>query len=97
MVHTIVDRFAPRQVVVFGSYARGEASRESDVDFWVVLDHASNRRALAVQIRLALNPRTLPIDVIVATPDRLATVGMVRGTVLHAALDEGVTLYQRVV
>jgi hypothetical protein len=27
MVHTIVDRFAPQQVVLFGSYARGPDGR----------------------------------------------------------------------
>ena len=95
MVQTIVDHFAPQQVVLFGSYARGEARRDSDVDFLVVLDQVPNRRATAVQIRLALNPRTLPVDVLVATPERIATVGTVRGTVLHAALQEGVTLYRR--
>lgn len=42
MVQTIVDRFAPQQVVVFGSYARGETKQDSDVDFLVVLDHVPN-------------------------------------------------------
>jgi len=32
-----------RQVVLFGSWARGEAHEESDVDLVVVLDHVSDR------------------------------------------------------
>jgi predicted nucleotidyltransferase len=32
-----------RQVVLFGSWVRGEAHEESDVDLIVVLDHIENR------------------------------------------------------
>lgn len=32
-----------RQVVLFGSWVRGEAHEESDVDLIVVLDHIANR------------------------------------------------------
>jgi predicted nucleotidyltransferase len=38
-----------RQVVLFGSHARGEATEDSDVDVLVVLDHATHaERARAI-------------------------------------------------
>jgi predicted nucleotidyltransferase len=41
----IVDRFGPRlrRLVLFGSYARGEAGPDSDVDVLVVIDLLTNR------------------------------------------------------
>ena len=30
----IVRVFGPEKVIVFGSYARGDAHEDSDVDFW---------------------------------------------------------------
>ena len=35
----ISDKFSPEKVVLFGSYARGTASDNSDVDLLVVMPH----------------------------------------------------------
>ncbi len=38
MAGRIVKKFHPRQVILFGSHARGEAGPDSDVDLLVVMD-----------------------------------------------------------
>ena len=37
MVRRIVERFHPEKIILFGSYARGTAGPDSDVDLLVVL------------------------------------------------------------
>jgi predicted nucleotidyltransferase len=44
MVTRIVERFGPEQIILFGSAARGEAGRDSDVDLLVVMTVNGPRR-----------------------------------------------------
>ncbi len=95
MVERIVGRFAPTRVVLFGSRARGEATGGSDVDLLIVMGDVTDKRRAAVDIRRALGDLPVSKDIVVATPDDIASRGHVVGTVLHAALREGTVLYER--
>ncbi len=95
MVDRIVARFQPSRVVLFGSRARSGASRSSDVDLLVVMDGAPDKRRAAVEMRRLLGDLPVSKDIVVTTPDEIATRGQVFGTVLHAALREGRVVYER--
>ena len=96
MLERIVNGFHPLRVVLFGSYARGEAGPDSDIDLLVVLPHVSDKRKVAVQIRRALTDIPAPKDIIVTSPEEIARRGHIVGTVLRPALREGKVLYERV-
>jgi predicted nucleotidyltransferase len=53
------------KIVLFGSFARGDAGLNSDVDFLVVEPGPIDRRAEMVRLRRALQPLRLPVDVLV--------------------------------
>jgi len=95
MVSRIVEGFSPLKVILFGSYARGDASRDSDVDLLVVLPEVGNKRETTVRIRRALADALLPKDIVVTTPAEIEQRGDVIGTVLRPALREGKVLYER--
>ena len=95
MVDRIVGRFSPSQVVLFGSQARGTASEHSDVDLLVVMGNGTDKRRTAVEIRRSLGDLPVSKDIVVATPDEVARLGNVVGSVLHAALREGRVVYER--
>ena len=95
MVERIVERHRPLRVLLFGSRARGAEHDGSDVDLLVVMGDVTDKRRAAVEIRRALGDLTVSKDIIVATPDDIETRGQIVGTVLHAALREGVVLYER--
>jgi predicted nucleotidyltransferase len=95
MVRRIATQFNPVMVIVFGSYARGEAGPDSDVDLLVVLDHVDSPRRAAAAIDRALLGRTLPINVIVTTPERMQRLRDLVGTVVYPAVREGVVAYER--
>ena len=48
MVKRLVDGFQPLRVVLFGSCARGDATRGSDVDLLVVMPEGTHTRRAAV-------------------------------------------------
>lgn len=89
----IVRRFRPERIVLFGSQARGDAHRDSDVDLLVVLPKVEHRRRAAAQIHTALAGIPLGKDVIVATPQDVDRLADLSGTIIHPALREGRTIY----
>ena len=95
----IAEKFHPEKIILFGSQAYGTPHQDSDVDLLVVMP-ARNMIDQAARIRMALAPRTFPLDLIVRTPAYLRR-GLAeenwflreivdRGKVLHEARDEKV-------
>lgn len=95
MTDVIVRRFHPLRVILFGSQARGDTHPTSDVDFLVVIEDGSNKRATAVAIRRALSDFPVCKDVVVTTPDEIARRGNLVGSVLRPALRDGIVVYER--
>lgn len=69
-VRRLVQEFHPKQVVLFGSYARGTPTPDSDVDLLVVIRDGGDPLAKAGEIRSRL-PRRFPLDLIVRDPETL--------------------------
>lgn len=93
MVRRIVEKFHPEQIVLFGSYARGDAGPDSDVDLLVVMPVQGSKRAMQLQVRLALHDIRLPKDIIVVTPDQFERQRDIPGTIVRPAFLEGKVLY----
>ncbi len=60
---------AGSEVILFGSYARGDARPDSDVDFLVVEPEVRGRRSEMVRLREALRPLKIPVDVLVVSAE----------------------------
>lgn len=69
IVRVVVERVAPRRVVLFGSAARGGSDKPADVDLMVVVDESADRRAVAGELYRAMFDAGIPIgvDFVVAT------------------------------
>lgn len=95
MVRRIVKRFDPERIILFGSYARGTAGPDSDVDFLVVLPVVGSKREKQIEIGLALDRFRVPVDVMVTTPEEFAWRKEIPGTIERPAFLEGKVLYAR--
>ncbi|MFA6472587.1 MAG: nucleotidyltransferase domain-containing protein [Candidatus Latescibacterota bacterium] len=95
MVRKIVERFQPEKIILFGSYARGEFTEDSDFDFLIVMPVENSQRQKANEIDLALADRTIPIDIIVVTPEQYESRKNLIGTIIHVAAHEGRIVYDR--
>ena len=68
----IVREFAPLQVILFGSYAYGTPTEDSDVDMLVVMDiPKSEFRNKAIEIQQHI-PRRFSMDLWVRSPEEIA-------------------------
>lgn len=95
MVRKIVKKFDPVQVILFGSYARGTAGPDSDVDLLVVMPVKGSRDEKCVEIRLALRGMGLSKDIVLVTPDEVHKYRNIIGTIIYPAFREGKILYER--
>jgi len=75
----------PRKIILFGSYARGTQTEDSDVDLVVVLERFESRHREIVRLRRALDPIEMPIDVLVYSEKEVEE----RGNWLGSALPPG--------
>jgi uncharacterized protein len=95
MARKIGQEFHPRQVVLFGSYARGEATEDSDVDLLVVMDQVGPRGRRTAPIRLMLAEEyVLPVDIVVQSDDAVQKWKDVPGSFTQRVFQEGIVLYE---
>jgi len=92
---TLVAKFQPDRVILFGSHARGTADEHSDVDLLVVCPIADSRRRLMVAMDRALRGCGFARDIIVLTPEEFERDRHIPGTVARPAWQEGRLLYAR--
>jgi predicted nucleotidyltransferase len=63
----IVNRVSPKKVSIFGSYAIGAQTEESDVDVFVEIADGQNIFHVKREINRALINRDYPLDLVVET------------------------------
>ena len=85
----------PEQIILFGSYARGDAGPDSDLDLLVIKDQVDSTQAEAARIYRVLSDLLVPVDVVVVRKANVQRYGNLIGTVIRPALREGKVLYAR--
>jgi len=95
MVKGLVEEFQPERIVLIGSYARGEATRDSDVDLVVVMRANGSKREQQLRMRVALRDVHVPKDILVVTAREWHVQRNIPGTIVWPARREGVVLYEK--
>lgn len=83
----------PVRIILFGSYARGDITEESDLDFLVIEKKLKARRMETVRLRDALSPLRIPVDVLVISEKTYQEWKDLPGTVIYEAGLEGRIVY----
>jgi len=95
IVRRIVKIADPDKIILFGSAARGEMGRHSDLDLLVVKSGCVHRRKLAQEIYKSLLGVGLPVDVVVVTPEDIERYRDAIGLVIEPAVREGKVVYDK--
>ena len=90
----IVRDFKPQKIILFGSYANGTPTEESDLDLLVIKDSDSPSRLQNRKIRKILSGLKIPVDVIVKTPEEFRTYKDIIGTIIYPANKFGKVIYE---
>ena len=87
-------RLHAREAWLFGSYARGEASENSDVDILFVVDDDSPHLTLIRTARKLMRDWHVPKDILVYRNDEFQDWQKVVGSLCYRVKMEGVRLYE---
>jgi predicted nucleotidyltransferase len=88
----LVETARPEKIILFGSYARGDFSEDSDLDFLVILSAVEDTFEEMTRLERVLLSLPVPVDVLVYSADDVRERAHLRGTVLYHALREGKVL-----
>ena len=89
----IGEQFGAEKVILFGSYAEGAATEDSDVDLLVIVPFEGRSVDQSVKIRMELRP-AFPVDLIVRTPDKVHQRIEMGDDFMREILEEGKVLYE---
>ena len=93
----IVREYQPDKIILFGSWARGNADEQSDIDLLVISDREKElpRYKRGLDVRLLLSQFQSPKDILFYTHEDIERWRGVPQTFVNTVLNEGVALYER--
>jgi len=92
-VRRIVDGFHPRRVILFGSYAYGKPTADSDVDLLVVMPHEGHPAMQAAEIRKHVRAG-FPMDLVVRSPKEIQRRLAMGDFFISEIMERGQRLYE---
>ena len=94
LVEVLSEQAQFEKILLFGSYATGNADENSDVDIMCIGKQIHDKRKEMVRLRKAVRSLRVPVDIFVTDNDTIDQWGNLNGTVNYWALKEGKTLYE---
>ncbi len=93
-IERLIREVNPEKIILFGSYAYGNPTPDSDVDLLVIVRYAGSRKERYRAVSLALRPRLFPADLLVYTPEEMEK-RLPNSFFLQEILARGKVLYAR--
>ncbi|MDE3258428.1 MAG: nucleotidyltransferase domain-containing protein [Gemmatimonadota bacterium] len=93
IIRRIVEVAEPEKIILFGSAARGDMNRHSDVDLLIIKDGV-DALDLMGEIYMNLDGVGAAVDAIVVTPDDVERYKDSHSVIIKPALREGRVVYE---
>ncbi len=95
IVRRIVAALHPEKIILFGSYAYGRPSEDSDVDLLVLLETNARPADRHLAVSRLIRPRPFPLDILVKSPDEIAHDLENGNGFIREIVTQGRVLYER--
>jgi predicted nucleotidyltransferase len=89
----VARQFKPQKIIMFGSYADGKPTEDSDVDILVIMPFKGRNPEKATEIWMATKPG-FPIDIMVRKPEELRKRLKMGDFFLREITEKGKVLYE---
>ena len=88
------SRFQPEKIILFGSYAYGQPTEDSDVDLLVIMPFEGSPPKQALAIKKTVG-RPFRMDLLVKHPEEIHWRYAGGDPMIGDILDKGIVLYER--
>jgi predicted nucleotidyltransferase len=89
----VAEEFRPERIILFGSYAHGHPSADSDVDLLVILPFQGRGARKAIEILSRIEPG-FPVDMLVRTPAQVRQRLTWGDCFMREIIEHGKVLYE---
>ena len=89
----IARQFHPNKIILFGSYAYGKPTEDSDVDLLVIMPFKGRNPEKATEIWMTTKPN-FPIDIMVRKPEEIRKRLAMGDFFLREITEKGTVLYE---
>jgi len=93
IVRRITEKISPLKVILFGSYAYGSPTKDSDIDLLVIKESSLPRHHRAKEVRRILRGMKVAVDIIVYTPEEIKKWEGIDTAFITGVLKKGKILY----
>lgn len=95
VVQRLIKAARRKRIILFGSYARGEVTRDSDLDVLVVTrDDVESPPRESVRLRKAVSDINMPMDILVVPNSRFQALREKIGLIYREAESRGTIVYE---
>ncbi|OGU15761.1 MAG: hypothetical protein A2X61_02410 [Ignavibacteria bacterium GWB2_35_12] len=95
VINRIVLGFNPDKIILFGSYATGKPTENSDLDFLIIKNSELTRPERAKELRKLLYGMKVPMDLLVYTPSEIEESINTKYSFVNEVFKTGKTVYER--
>jgi len=92
IIQSIISNYAPQKIVLFGSYARGEAHDGSDIDLMLIKE-TSKKFIDRIANVIKLNNTLMPLEPLVYSPLEFETMKKEKRDFIMTIEEEGIEIY----
>lgn len=95
VIKRLVDNLDVVKIILFGSYASGRPDKDSDLDIFIVVNTKEKGLKRYAMVSELLEPRKMPIDIIVKTPEEVRKRTKMFDPFIRNILKDGKVLYEK--
>jgi len=92
---TIISKYEPDRIILFGSRATGTATETSDIDLLILKDTNDRPLDRRIHVETLLSDRAVPIDIVVYTPQEMNYLFSIGSPFVEEVIETGRVLYMR--
>ena len=93
-INLIIKKFNLKKIIIFGSFARGDYHKGSDLDL-IIVGEFKERFIDRIGKIIELNDSDLEIDAMVYTEEEFQKMIQERRPFIEQALEEGIVVYEK--
>jgi len=95
IIFKIATNADPDKIYLFGSYASGNATEDSDVDLLIIKDSIEPKHSRSIEIQRLLIGSKIPVDILVYTNDEFKTEISNQYSFVNSAIKNAQLMYER--
>jgi predicted nucleotidyltransferase len=95
IVNRIASNYKPNKIILFGSYAKGNYTDNSDLDFILIKDTIAPKHKRGLEVRRLFYGLPIPMDFKIYTSSEFSDELSNKYSFLSSAIKESKILYER--